>query len=143
MTGNLAGSTREATRTAGHRLDFRQSDSVRPDEDYGAYPPTWKADVARLAAEAVDIVWNPGVEAMYRDGFATRNVPEGPATAGLEDRFRPHFFSGVVAVVVLWLSPASCSRNAARTSRCRPATFISKRNNGALRRNFSAPSSAF
>jgi pantoate--beta-alanine ligase len=26
-------------------------------------------------------------------------VPEGPATAGLEDRFRPHFFGGVATVV--------------------------------------------
>jgi pantoate--beta-alanine ligase len=36
---------------------------------------------------------------MYPDGFATRIVPEGPATAGLEDRFRPHFFGGVATVV--------------------------------------------
>lgn len=70
-----------------------------PTEDYGAYPRTWKADIAKLAAEAVDIVWNPDVKAMYPDGFATRIVPAGPATAGLEDRFRPHFFSGVATVV--------------------------------------------
>src|SRR6202051_2912936 len=36
---------------------------------------------------------------MYPDGCATRIVPEGPATAGLEDRFRPHFFGGVATVV--------------------------------------------
>jgi pantoate--beta-alanine ligase len=36
---------------------------------------------------------------MYPHGFATRIVPEGPATAGLEDRFRPHFFGGVATVV--------------------------------------------
>src|SRR5689334_23841982 len=36
---------------------------------------------------------------MYPEGFATRIVPEGPATAGLEDRFRPHFFGGVATVV--------------------------------------------
>jgi len=36
---------------------------------------------------------------MYPDGFATRVVPEGPATVGLEDRFRPHFFGGVATVV--------------------------------------------
>jgi hypothetical protein len=35
---------------------------------------------------------------MYPDGFATRIVPEGPAIAGLEDRFRPHFFGGVATV---------------------------------------------
>src|SRR5215471_9408632 len=70
-----------------------------PSEDFGSYPRTWKADIAKLAAENVDIVWHPGVEAMYPDGFATRIVPEGPAIAGLEDRFRPHFFGGVATVV--------------------------------------------
>ncbi|MDE5441721.1 pantoate--beta-alanine ligase [Bradyrhizobium sp. CSA207] len=70
-----------------------------PTEDFGAYPRTWKADIAKLAAEDVDIVWHPGVEAMYPEGFATRIVPEGPALAGLEDRFRPHFFGGVATVV--------------------------------------------
>jgi pantoate--beta-alanine ligase len=70
-----------------------------PTEDFGSYPRTWKADVARLAAEDVDLIWNPDVKTMYPDGFATRIVPEGPATAGLEDRFRPHFFGGVATVV--------------------------------------------
>ena len=70
-----------------------------PTEDFGSYPRTWKADVAKLAAEKVDLIWNPDVKTMYPDGFATRIVPEGPATAGLEDRFRPHFFSGVATVV--------------------------------------------
>ena len=36
---------------------------------------------------------------MYPDGFATRILTEGPAIAGLEDRFRPHFFGGVTTVV--------------------------------------------
>ena len=36
---------------------------------------------------------------MYPRGFATRVVPEGPATVGLEDAFRPHFFAGVATVV--------------------------------------------
>src|SRR6266567_2702023 len=70
-----------------------------PSEDFGAYPRTWKADVAKLAAEKVDLIWHPDVKTMYPDGFATRIVPEGPATAGLEDRFRPHFFGGVATVV--------------------------------------------
>ena len=70
-----------------------------PTEDFGSYPRTWKADVARLAAEKVDLIWNPDVKTMYPDGFATRILTEGPATAGLEDRFRPHFFGGVTTVV--------------------------------------------
>ena len=70
-----------------------------PTEDFGSYPRTWKDDVAKLAAEKVELIWNPDVKAMYPDGFATRIVPEGPATASLEDRFRPHFFGGVATVV--------------------------------------------
>ena len=70
-----------------------------PTEDFGSYPRTWKADVAKLAAEAVDLIWHPDVKTMYPDGFATQIVPEGPATAGLEDSFRPHFFGGVATVV--------------------------------------------
>jgi len=70
-----------------------------PHEDFASYPRTWKADLAKLAAENVDLVWNPDVKAMYPDGFATRIVTEGPAVVGLEDRFRPHFFGGVTTVV--------------------------------------------
>ena len=46
-----------------------------------------------------DLVWAPSVAAMYPEGFATQIVPEGPAKAGLEDAFRPHFFAGVATVV--------------------------------------------
>jgi pantoate--beta-alanine ligase len=70
-----------------------------PSEDFGSYPRTWKSDVARLAAEQVDLIWNPDVKTMYPDGFASRILIEGPAVAGLEDRFRPHFFGGVATVV--------------------------------------------
>jgi pantoate--beta-alanine ligase len=70
-----------------------------PTEDFSSYPRTWKADVARLAAEGVDLIWNPDVKTMYPAGFATKILTEGPATAGLEDRFRPHFFAGVATVV--------------------------------------------
>lgn len=70
-----------------------------PTEDFDSYPRTWKADVAKLAAEKVDLVWNPGVKTMYPEGFDTKILTEGPATAGLEDRFRPHFFGGVTTVV--------------------------------------------
>ncbi len=70
-----------------------------PSEDFSSYPRTWKADVAKLAAENVDMIWHPDVKAMYPDGFVTRILTEGPALAGLEDRFRPHFFGGVTTVV--------------------------------------------
>jgi pantoate--beta-alanine ligase len=70
-----------------------------PTEDFSSYPRTFKADVAKLAAENVDLIWSPEVRTMYPEGFATRIVTEGPATADLEDRFRPHFFGGVTTVV--------------------------------------------
>ncbi len=70
-----------------------------PTEDFGSYPRTWHADVAKLAAEGVDLIWSPDVKTMYPDGFASRILTDGPATAGLEDRFRPHFFGGVTTVV--------------------------------------------
>src|SRR5512138_537146 len=70
-----------------------------PTEDFGSYPRTWKADVEKLADEFVDLIWHPDVKTMYPEGFATRIAPEGPATVGLEDRFRSHFFGGVATVV--------------------------------------------
>ena len=70
-----------------------------PAEDFGSYPRTFARDLAELAKLDVDLVWAPGADVMYPQGFATRIVPEGPALAGLEDRFRPHFFGGVATVV--------------------------------------------
>ena len=70
-----------------------------PHEDLASYPRSWDTDLAALSAMGVDLVWAPAVAAMYPSGFATRIVPQGPATAGLEDKFRPHFFSGVATVV--------------------------------------------
>ena len=70
-----------------------------PAEDFGSYPRTFARDLAELAKLDVDLVWAPGADVMYPPGFATRIVPEGPALAGLEDKFRPHFFGGVATVV--------------------------------------------
>jgi pantoate--beta-alanine ligase len=99
---------------AGHlalvRLAQRRADRVvvsifvnptqfAPNEDLKTYPRTFAADLAALAALKTDLVWAPDVKTMYPQGFATRIVPEGPAMAGLEDAFRPHFFAGVATVV--------------------------------------------
>jgi pantoate--beta-alanine ligase len=70
-----------------------------PYEDLASYPRTFDADLKALAEMAVDLVWAPPVEVMYPPGFATRVALEGPATVGLEDKFRPHFFAGVATVV--------------------------------------------
>jgi pantoate--beta-alanine ligase len=71
-----------------------------PTEDLSSYPRTFAADVAALAQASADLVWAPAtVEEMYPTGFSTHIVPAGPAAAGLEDAFRPHFFQGVATVV--------------------------------------------
>jgi pantoate--beta-alanine ligase len=70
-----------------------------PSEDFLSYPRDLDADRTALAGTAVDLIWGPSTETMYPDGFALRIVPGGPASAGLEDKFRPHFFTGVATVV--------------------------------------------
>jgi pantoate--beta-alanine ligase len=70
-----------------------------PTEDFASYPRTFDADIAALRDEGIDLVWAPPREVMYPDGFATSVSVKGPAAAGLEDRFRPHFFGGVATVV--------------------------------------------
>jgi pantoate--beta-alanine ligase len=75
-----------------------------PTEDFDSYPRTLEADIAVLREEGIDLVWAPPREVMYPDGFATTISVKGPAVAGLEDRFRPHFFSGVATVVAKLLA---------------------------------------
>ncbi|MET0669135.1 MAG: pantoate--beta-alanine ligase [Xanthobacteraceae bacterium] len=70
-----------------------------PHEDFASYPRTLSADLAALSELKIDLIWAPSVGEMYPDGFVTRIEPEGPAKAGLEDAFRPHFFGGVATVV--------------------------------------------
>ncbi len=83
---------------------FVNPSQFAPNEDLSSYPRTFAADLTALAKLNVDVVWAPSVETMYPDGFATRIVPEGAATAGLEDAFRPHFFAGVATVVAKLLN---------------------------------------
>lgn len=70
-----------------------------PTEDFGSYPRNFERDLAALSKLGVDLVWAPTDTAMYPQGFSTAILPSGPATVGLEDAFRPHFFGGVATVV--------------------------------------------
>ena len=70
-----------------------------PHEDFASYPRRLAADLAALAEAKADLVWAPSAETMYPQGFASRIEPAGAALAGLEDKFRPHFFGGVATVV--------------------------------------------
>src|SRR5688500_12323078 len=58
-----------------------------PHEDLASYPRRIRQDIAALAQYRVDLVWAPPVNVMYPEGFATRIVPQGPASVGLEDAF--------------------------------------------------------
>src|SRR6266508_3816406 len=80
-------------------LIFVNPAQFAPHEDLATYPRTFDADLEALAGLGVDLVWAPPVDVMYSPDFATRIVPEGPAKVGLEDKFRPHFFTGVATVV--------------------------------------------
>jgi len=70
-----------------------------PTEDFGSYPRTFEMDIAALGEADVELVWAPTADVMYPEGFSTRIEPGGGAKAGLEDKFRPHFFGGVATVV--------------------------------------------
>lgn len=70
-----------------------------PHEDFNSYPRTLKSDLAKLAQTGVDLVWAPNATTMYPDGYVSRIGLDGPAVAGLEDTYRPHFFGGVATVV--------------------------------------------
>lgn len=75
-------------------------------EDFGAYPRTFEADVEKLAAAGVDGCFAPAPSEIYPPGFCTEVIPGGPASAGLEDRFRPTHFAGVALVVAKLLNQA-------------------------------------
>jgi len=70
-----------------------------PGEDYHSYPRDLERDQALLEAAGVDLLFAPGVEAMYPEGFATRVQVEGPLTALWEGAVRPGHFQGVATVV--------------------------------------------
>ena len=70
-----------------------------PHEDFSSYPRNFAADLKVLGLAKTDLVWAPSRAVMYPEGFATRIEPLGAAKAGLEDKFRPHFFGGVATVV--------------------------------------------
>jgi pantoate--beta-alanine ligase len=69
-----------------------------PNEDFSAYPRDEEADLKKLAALGVDVLFAPSAEEMYPAGFETTITVGGPA-AGLETDFRPHFFVGVATIV--------------------------------------------
>lgn len=68
-------------------------------EDLSRYPRDEEGDLAKLQEAGCDLAYLPAPEEIYPPGFVTSISLGGPAKAGLEDKFRPHFFDGVATVV--------------------------------------------
>jgi pantoate--beta-alanine ligase len=72
-----------------------------PREDYARYPRTLEDDARLLQGGAVELLFAPTVEEMYRGGYppATTVRIAGPLAEQLEGAFRPGHFDGVATVV--------------------------------------------
>ncbi len=92
---------REAKKRTGKVIAtiFVNPSQFAPTEDLTKYPRTEEADLARLHEADCDILFAPTANEVYPPGFATTVSLTGPATAGLEDRFRPTHFAGVATIV--------------------------------------------
>jgi pantoate--beta-alanine ligase len=75
-----------------------------PSEDFGSYPRSLEEDAAKFESASGDLLFAPSAEEMYGLGFSTMLEVNGPAAAGLEDRFRPTHFSGVATIVAKLLN---------------------------------------
>lgn len=69
-----------------------------PTEDLSRYPRDEDRDLGLAAGAGVDLVFAPGPEEVYPDGFGTAITVSGPS-AGLEGAARPEHFGGVATVV--------------------------------------------
>lgn len=74
-----------------------------PGEDFSTYPRPTEADLEKLEAGGVDLVFAPPADEMYSEGFAT-TVDVGAIGCRLEGERRPGHFNGVATVVAKLLA---------------------------------------
>ncbi|MCA0921554.1 pantoate--beta-alanine ligase [Pseudooceanicola nanhaiensis] len=67
-------------------------------EDLDKYPRTEEDDAKKLAPYGIDVLYVPGPEQMYPDGFST-NISVAGVSEGLCGAARPGHFDGVATVV--------------------------------------------
>ena len=70
-----------------------------PNEDFGSYPRTLEADRETLVSTGADVLFLPGQDSLYPDGFQTY-VQVEEKTGYLCGKTRPGFFRGVTTVVL-------------------------------------------
>ncbi len=69
-----------------------------PQEDFSKYPRDLQRDLDMLQAKKIDLVWTPGDQSMYPDGYQTWVMVE-QVSKPLEGSIRQGHFRGVTTVV--------------------------------------------
>ena len=91
-------------RLAGHHAErvvtsvFVNPTQFAPHEDFEAYPRSEARDAELLAGVGCDLLYAPGVQEMYPEGFATTVTVSG-VSEPLDGAVRPGHFAGVATVV--------------------------------------------
>ena len=70
-----------------------------PDEDLDTYPRDIERDTALMSKEKVDLVFLPGADQLYPQGYSTYVEVQGAMTQTLCGRSRPGHFRGVTTIV--------------------------------------------
>jgi pantoate--beta-alanine ligase len=90
----------EGRRRAAHVVAsiFVNPTQFAPSEDLSIYPRREAADARMLEEQGCALLWAPGEDVMYPDGFET-SIRVGGVTEGLDGAARPGHFDGVATVV--------------------------------------------